>query len=244
MLLVLAAIAAPAALADGVVLKSTSIDYPVGSAVKDGEVLLLTAGQKVTILDRSGVVLERTAGAYAGPSAREAAGVIEIATALATGPQAKSAIGGVRCSESEKTDPNACEPVLMKQLRVTRYVPARQGAAAKLVLESNFDGYAICSGWNPSEDSRFIAGADPAHPVELSAAKPAQLGSPKKASANPALKSASCVGVSIDVWQSLTPSAIEALNPNSAAIVLSSFSKLRNDTIAEARAPSASVPQP
>src|SRR5262245_39349925 len=160
MLLVLAALAAPAALADGVIVKSASLDYPAGSIVKDGEVLRLGAGEKITVLDRSGVVLERAAGAYAGPSAREAAGVIEIATALATGPQAKSATGGVRCSESQKTLAGACEPVLMKQLRVTRYVPARDGAAAKLALESNFDGYAICSGWNPSEDSRFLAGAD------------------------------------------------------------------------------------
>jgi hypothetical protein len=127
-------------------------------------------------------------------------------------------------------------------LRVAQYTPARAGVAARLVLESNFDGYAICVGWNPSEDSRFIAGSDPAHPIVLSAAAPVQLAS--AADSNPALKSVSCAGVSADVWKSLTAPALKAINPNSAAIVLSSFSRLRGDTIAEGRAAAASTPQP
>jgi len=251
-LVALALLAAPIAAADGVIVKSTSMDYPVGSLVAKNEILRLGAGQTVTILDRSGVLLEQQkAGAYVGPSERDAAGVVEIATALAAGPQAKSGIGGTRpapeqaCSLSTSAATDACTPrgIVRKNLRVTGYTPAGAGVATQLVLESNFDGYAICVGWNPSEDSRYIPGSDPAHPIELSAEAPAKLGSTSTRS-YPSLKSASCVGVSAEVWRSLTPSAIKALNPNSAAIVLSAFSRLRGDTIAEGRAPAPAAPQP
>jgi hypothetical protein len=124
---------------------------------------------------------------------------------------------------------------------VAQYTPARSGVAARLVLESNFDGYAICVGWNPSEDSRFLPGGDPAHPLELSASAPVRLNA-KPASAGASLKSVSCAGVSPDVWNSLDPSALQALDPNSAAIVLSSFSKLQGDTIAEGRATAGAQP--
>lgn len=246
-LVVLVALSAPAALADGVVVKSAIADYPVGALIATGEVLRLGAGQTVTILDRSGAVVQRTAGAYAGPSAKEAKGVVEVATALAQGPTGKSAVGGTRpgqeveCSLSSSAATDACKArgIIGKTLRVASYTPARANAAGQLVLESNFDGYAICVGWNPSEDSRFIPGGDPAHPVELSASAPVRLSA---SLAGGSMKSVSCAGVSPDVWASLAPSALQTLDPNSAAIVLSSFSKLRGDTMAEGRATAADKP--
>jgi hypothetical protein len=113
-LLALVMLAAPIAVADGVIVKSTSTEYPAGSIVKKGDMLRLEVGQTVTILDRSGVVVERPAGAYAGPSPREAKGVVEMAAALAAGPQGKSAIGGTRpapeeaCSLSTSRATDAC----------------------------------------------------------------------------------------------------------------------------------------
>ena len=68
--------------------------------------------------------------------------------------------------------------------------------------------------------------------------------SAKPASAGVSMKSVSCAGVSPDVWKSLEPSALQALDPNSAAIVLSSFSKLLGDTIAEGRATAGAQPKP
>jgi hypothetical protein len=252
-LVVIAMLAAPAAAADGVIVKSSLVEYPIGSLVADGEVLRLGAGQTVTILDRSGVLIERSAGAYAGPSARAGASLVELATGVAAGPQSKSAIGGTRnddekekCNFSNPKTADACIPhgVIAKRLRVAGYVPVQAGAEAQLVLESNFNGYAVCAGWNGLEDSRFIAGADPAHPVELSAETPVRLGPAVLASSGPAPGSVACTGVSIDVWKSLTPSALQALDPNSVGIVLSSFSRLRGDTIAEDRAKASSLPHP
>jgi hypothetical protein len=250
-LLALAMLAAPMAAADGVIVKSASVDYPVGSLVKDKEVLRLGAGQTVTILDRSGAMIERAAGAYAGPSAREAAGLVEMTAALAAGPQAKSAIGGVRplrpeCSSATPLAADACIPtgIVGKRLRVTEYVPAHAGVAGQFVLESNFDGYAVCVGWNnPSEDFLFVAGGDPAHPLELSATEPARL-SLRSAISGAAVKSVSCSGVSAGVWDLVRVQALPALNPNSAAIVLSSFAKLQGETIVEGRATASSAPQP
>jgi hypothetical protein len=128
---------------------------------------------------------------------------------------------------------------------VAKYVPARAGSPAQLVLESNFDGFAVCAGWNGSEDSRFLDGADPAHPIPLSATSPAHLSAlPAVAGdqATPGMKSIGCAGVSTEVWSLLKASADQALAPNSAAIVMSSFSRMRGDTIAEDHATSSSVP--
>lgn len=247
-IIALVLLSAPAALADGVVVKSLSPDYPVGALVVTGEVLKLGAGESVTILDRSGALVQRTGGAYTGPSARDAQGAVEIATALAQGPQAKSALGGVRndqkqCDLSSSAGTDACtqKGVIGKTLRVASYTPARANAAAQLVLESNFDGYAICVGWNPSEDSRFLPGGDPEHPLELKASAPVRL-TAKSAPNGSAMKSVSCAGISAEVWKSLEPAALQTLDANSAAIVLSSFSKLQGDTIAEGRATSAAKP--
>jgi hypothetical protein len=250
-LVVLAMLAAPIAAADGVIVKSASVDYPVGSLVKDSEVLRLAAGQTVTVLDRSGAVIERRAGAYEGPSAREAAGFEKMMAALAAGPQAKSAIGGTRplrpeCGSATPLAADACIPrgIVGKTLRVTDYAPPHAGVAGQFVLESNFDGYAVCVGWNSlSEDSRFIPGGDPAHPLELSATAPVRLGLAPDAS-GAAMKSVSCAGVSAGVWDLARVQALQALNPNSAAIVLSSFAKLRGETIVEGRATASSTPQP
>ena len=254
-LLILAMLASPAALADGVIIKSVSSEHPVGSIVADGEVLHLAAGQTVTVLDRSGALIERSTGAYAGPSRREALGLIETAKALAAGPRAKSAIGGTRTGEDDKsgckvsapsTTADSCIPhgLVAKRLRVTGYTPASAKAPALLVLESNFDGYAICVGWNPSEDARFVAGADPLHPIALTASSPVRLGAPAAGASNPALSSVACAGVSAATWKSLQSPALKALTANSAAVVLSSFSRMHGDTTAEARTAPPSKPQP
>jgi hypothetical protein len=240
---------APAAAADGVIVKSAVIDHPVGSVVTEGEVLKLPVGQTVTVLDRSGALLVLSAGAYAGPARRDAAGLVETAAALAAGPQGRATLGGTRTGEDEacesrsakKTD--ACIPhgVVVKRLRVLSYSTAH--GDAQLVLESNFDGYAVCVGWNPSEDSRFLAGADPAHPLTLTASSPARLESSRTTTGSSnAPGSIECTGISPGAWASLKASASEALTPNSTAIVLSSFSRMRGDTAAEARAAARPVP--
>jgi hypothetical protein len=254
-----ALLAAPIAAADGVVVRSVSLEHPVGSIVADGETLRLGAGQTLTVLDRSGVMVVLSAGAYAGPQKPRTANMLETAAALAAGPPSKAAIGGTRNGEddpitacSDQASPKSQDACIarrsvVKQLRVTRYIPARAGAPAQLALESNFDGFIVCTGWNPSEDSRFLGGADPDHPLPMKASAPVRLPAPpavKGQKAAASLQSVGCTGVSSDVWAALQASASQALTPNSAAIVLSSFSRMRGDTIAEARASATAKPDP
>lgn len=236
-----ACLGAPASMAEGVVVKSVIADYPVGSVVAEGEELRLAKGQSLTVLDRSGAIVVQGPGKYAAPAKRSAAGVIETAAALAAGPQAKATIGGVRCvpgPDQKCRDPHP--DVLL--LRVTDYVPAKKGKPMQLVLDSNFDGLAVCVGWNTEDDAHFLAGADPKHPLKLSVAHTTRLTSaPVKSGKKggkpaPSWRSVDCAGVYTDTWKAMGASAVQALSPNTAPIVLSAFARMHGETAVEARA--------
>lgn len=249
---VFTACAAPAALSEGVVVKSASAEHPVGSVVADGEQLRLTQGQSITVLDKSGVMVERTAGRYTGPTSRESSGFLETAKAMADGPHAKSAIGGTRTGDHDAAEKcaaaggaksnDACiarDPA-SRRLRVTAYTPARGSKPAQLTLRSSFEGVTVCTAWNGSQDAVFLPGADPEHPLLLTASQPNRLTAPKSGSkVTPkslvGLRSVDCAGVSIETWRTLEVAASTALTPNTAAVILSAFARMHGDTAAEAR---------
>jgi len=245
---VVAGCAAPAVLAEGVVVKSTAAEHPVGSVIADGEQLRLSAGQSITVLDKSGVVIVRTEGRYAGPTSRETSGFLETAKAMADGPRAKSAIGGTRnpeddpsaaCAAAGARPSDACiarDPA-SRRLRVTTYTPATKKKPAALTLASSFEGVAVCTAWNGNQDAVFLPGANPQHPLALSASQPNRLTAPSGQNARSVtgLRSVDCAGVSIDTWQALQVSAPAALTPNAAAVILSAFARMHGDTAAEAR---------
>lgn len=100
----LSTMAAGWAAADGVVIASTSAAYPEGAIIGKGQTLVLTSGETVSILDRSGELLSMNqSGAYLGATDTEKAPAqarpTAMEAALWTGQRAD--IGGTRTEDLE-----------------------------------------------------------------------------------------------------------------------------------------------
>lgn len=236
-----------AAMADGVVMKSPTFDYPVGSVIAEGETVKLKTGETLTILDRSGALVMQPAGKYAAPSVTRKSDAVRTAQQLASAPAAAPKIGGVRTPDDvlpcqgvrSETGANAC--IAPKgapgQLRIVRTsgASAKAGLPATLALQATFDGYAVCTRWIPGQDARFLEGADPAHPIALSASTVAQWSGPLTIATSAPVNLVSCKAVSPDVWAMIDDDARATLTPNQSAIVLSGFSRLHGEASDEAR---------
>lgn len=230
---------APVASADGVVVKSDTFDHPVGSIIVVGEQVRLKAGQTITVLDRSGVVLLQSAGAYTGPIEKGNPGLLKSGVAVAAGRGTKTATGGVRTSGDDVVTTcgpdQQARPLNSADRCIPRAQPSRHlRISSDLTVESSFEGYAVCVGWRGSDDSEFLDGADPIHPLLLSASQSAVLktaGAPTNSKAD--FSSIGCAGLSAETWKALHDSASQALTPNSAAVIMSAFARLRGDIAVE-----------
>jgi hypothetical protein len=226
--------------AEGVIVKSTNPEHPVGAILAVGEALRLQPGEAITVLDRSGVLVMASGAAYAGPAQTRPASLAATGAAVLAGPRANPAVGGVRnsCDAGAGGPPPSalCNQVRGTHRKMRVFSVAGEGRKVPaLGFESNFDGYALCVHWSGSSAAQFLPGADPTSPLRLAAdtittwdVQRGERAPWSKRGAKVAV-TVSCEGVSPEVWESIRTMAPDVLTADSAEIVLASWSRLKGE---------------
>lgn len=250
--------AAAIAAADGLVIASTSADYPVGTVIAAGSHVEVAAGQRIDVLDQTGEMFELTAsGPYdgAGPAPQRVGETMTVADA-AFRPGRRADIGGTRAEDHEacleeariRADldaedcarafpPSPQGPALEVGLAV-RAATFKPGDPLIFKLKASFDARVFCTAARAGENAETYAlelsgGKAPLKLMGNVTAMAPQRGSPRLVAPDEAGDYVvSCFAVDPATWEAFETATAEIADANPHAWLLKSFADMRGAPLA------------